>query len=65
MIYIHLVSYMQYLLCAELIGGIKQPTWFAQPVDEPVQLATSLMILMKLVGNICEYGSMRLVGDIC
>jgi hypothetical protein len=34
---------MQSLLYAESIGGIKQPSWFAQPFAEPVQLATSLM----------------------
>jgi hypothetical protein len=45
MIYIHLVSRVQSLLYVESTGSIKQPTWFAQPIAEPIQLATSPMII--------------------
>jgi hypothetical protein len=49
MIYIHLVSHMQSLLCTGTIDGIKQPSWIAHPIIELVQLPTSLMILCLLV----------------
>jgi hypothetical protein len=39
----YLVSHMQSLLYAGTIGGIKQPSRFAQPFAEQVQPPTSLM----------------------
>jgi hypothetical protein len=44
MIYTHLVSHMQSFLDAGTIGGIKQPSWTAQPIVELVQPPTLLMI---------------------
>jgi hypothetical protein len=67
MIYIHLVLHMQSLLYAAIIGGIKQPSWIAQPIAKPVQPSTSLryfvhMILCLLVLSIlCEITWFELV----
>jgi hypothetical protein len=49
MICIHLISHKQSLLYAETIGSIKHLSWIAQPIAEPVQSPTSLMILCLLV----------------
>jgi hypothetical protein len=40
---------MQSLLYAGTIGGIKQPSWIAQPIVEPVQLPTSLRYFVHMI----------------
>jgi hypothetical protein len=49
MIYIHLISHMQYLLCAGIINGIEQPSWIIQPFAELVQLPTSLRYFVDMI----------------
>jgi hypothetical protein len=55
MIYIHMFSHMQSLLCAGSIGGVEQPSRFVQPFAELVQMPTSLMICFVMIQTyICE-----------
>jgi hypothetical protein len=49
MIYIYLVSHMQYLLCAGTISSIEQPSWIAQPFAELVQPPTTLRYFVDMI----------------